>query len=427
MNPRMLEIQVDTSNFIEELYLQYERGQYCDVTIILDGFSLSAHKLILSNASLYFRRLFERDPSVSSVHIRHIWAGMNREAWDTILKLIYTGRALIGRELSCHILSIAAKLGLNRRIVETLIEFVIAHHVDIVEEHLLYVAHIVRSDDLYIHLLDFIKIVGVSQPWLGQISAATLHGLIDVAAKTNHLSDWGVLLHVIVEWAEGKPQRADKFLELVMKLRFDLVDTMETANVEAILTVIEKPMSSNFWIDQVASITSKSWREDTYEFLRYPQLADPNGLFKICELCRMYITPFDQIALSTCCDSRSFLHVPCAMGDMEAVYSSLTPSQMACYRASISYGKRSTNLTCVRNNTNCPLAGRKIKVEQMRTVEYLDNLLSVDVLCNCDISVSLLFWHRHVLMCPLATTTSTRAESAEPRAKRPRHEVVILD
>ena len=186
-------------------------------------------------------------------------------------------------------------------------------------------------------------------------------------------------------------------------------------------------MSSNFWIDQIATITSKSWRDNLFEYLRYPQLADPHGLFKICELCRMYIAPFDQIVLSTCCDSRSFLHVPCALGDMQAIYSSITPTQMACHRASLSYGQRRTNLKCIRNNTNCPLAGQRIKVEQMRSIEYLDNLLSVDVLCNCDRSVSLLFWHIHATNCPLARTPPNPAAGTEPRAKRPRHDVVTLD
>lgn len=87
-----------------------QSGQLTDVTLACDGNSLDAHKIILSVASSYFKRLFESNPCkhpiifLKDVKFNHL---------IIIINFIYKGEMIVNDEDLTHVINLAEQLDIR--------------------------------------------------------------------------------------------------------------------------------------------------------------------------------------------------------------------------------------------------------------------------------------------------------------------------
>ncbi|KAM8885643.1 nucleus accumbens-associated protein 2-like isoform 2-T3 [Spinachia spinachia] len=67
-------------------------GQYCDVSVLVQGRTFKAHRAVLATSSLYFRDLFAAESSSSSPAVFELPSSVTPACFQQILSFCYTGR-----------------------------------------------------------------------------------------------------------------------------------------------------------------------------------------------------------------------------------------------------------------------------------------------------------------------------------------------
>lgn len=100
------------SQLLQGLWANYQEGRFCDVTLVVDGKEIKAHKIVLASFSLFFKGLFNscwQEQEKGSVVIRDI----NEPTLRTILNFAYSGELEVSTSNVLNLLAAADFLQLD--------------------------------------------------------------------------------------------------------------------------------------------------------------------------------------------------------------------------------------------------------------------------------------------------------------------------
>jgi len=106
------ESSIHAKNLLDSLNDQRKNGLLCDITVIVEGVELRAHKAVLASFSAYFNTIIT-DPANVSHNIVLELSTISRLGMENLLEFAYTSKLTLSKKNICDVLNAAHELDIR--------------------------------------------------------------------------------------------------------------------------------------------------------------------------------------------------------------------------------------------------------------------------------------------------------------------------